>query len=296
MALQDSMTLTSVLPYRTDALALSEWLEARARGRSAEQLRDAVHSPKGVEGTAAAAAALGFVDTDAGRLTDLGERFALGDEAERRTLLAGALRAYAPFSSVFAAVEARGGGTETEVRWIEALWATRGFGSSESNRREGAAAFGRLVDFAGLGEYVPGRRGRPTRIRWSVAGNGRTPPTAPNGGATRTLTAAAPDLFTTPAEPPSAPVERPSASSPQPRRPSSSPQTAEAAASERENSPLRRHDGARAGVRPRADLAVNSITVPLAGDAVARVEVPLRLPPAEKRRLLDLLELLITEE
>ena len=291
------MTLASVLPYRTDALALAEWLEARARGRSAEQLREAVESPKGVEGTAAAALALGFVDADGGRLTELGERFALGDEVDRRTLLAGVVRGFAPYAAVFAAIEARGSVAETEVRWIEAFWATRGFGSSASNRREGGAAFGRLSDFAGLGEYIPGRRGRPTRIRW-VPGEAfsRTSPvaTAPPVTAARSG-APAPDLFTLlpAAEPPPPTLSR------HPPSPTGDGGRGGAGATDPRDRGGSRPEPQRAGssgVRQRGETTVNRITIPLAGTTVARVEVPLRLPAAEKRRLLDLLALLIAEE
>ena len=279
------MDATSVLPYRTDALALGEWLSARARGRSAEQLRGAVGSPKAVEGTAAAAAALGFVDPLDGGLTPAGERYALAEPVERRRLLREALLAYAPYREMLHTLGERGAPAETEVRWIEAWWSTRGFGSSESNRREGAAAFGRLGEFAGLGEYVPGRRGHPTRIRWTpgiLPGGSAalatlaTPPSTPAPSALPPRRRASapdsdPDLFTAP--PPDEPVvaapaalRTPPADSVRSPRPAPSP------------------------------AAVNRITVPLADDATARIEVPQRLPRAEKRRLLDLLQLLITED
>lgn len=274
------MESTSVLPYRTDAVALAEWLTARARGRSSGQLRSAVGSPKGVEGTAAAAAALGFTDAAEGVLTPIGERYALADARERQDLLRDVLYRYAPYQEVMAALGDRGGPAETEVRWIEAWWATRGYGSSESNRREGAAAFGRLADHAGLGEYVAGRRGRPTRIRWKEAAFDRrqSPAVQPRGRA-RVVHADTPDLFSAAPPPPAAP-------SGPPRRPArDEPATAARAA-----------DPEKAPGRPRGDSQVNRITVPLTGDFAARIEVPLRLPAAEKRRLLDLLELLISEE
>ena len=50
---------------------------------------------------------------------------------------------------------------------METWWATQGYGSSRSNRQEGAALLGRLVEYAALGRYVPGRRGYPTRIEWT---------------------------------------------------------------------------------------------------------------------------------
>lgn len=273
-----NMNGASVLPYRTDALALAEWLTARARGRSAEQLRTAVDSPKAVEGTAAAAVALGFIDAASGALTALGEHFALAEPEERRRLLLERVLAYPPYRETLRALAERGDPAETEVRWIEAFWSTRGHGGSESNRREGAAAFGRLADFAGLGEYIPGRRGRPTRIRWEPGALSR-----PGGGASKgpppekaISSEAEPDLFT--AAPAPTPARR------TPPAPRSRPQAP----------PASQADSPRALTRDPQE--VNRITIPLSGEATARVEVPLRLPATEKRRLLDLLELLISEE
>lgn len=269
---------TSVLPYRTDALALGEWLEARVRGRSAEQLRGAVGSPKAVEGTAASASALGFSDAADGSLTPVGERYALADPPERRRMLRQALLAYSPYREMLRALEERGAPAETEVRWVEAWWATRGYGSSESNRREGAAAFGRLGDFAGLGEYVPGRRGHPTRVRWSQDALGWRSPETYRRRPSSDVAETAPDLFSAPTAPP-APAAR-SRSAPRPQL-----------AAAQLPAPI-------SGTPSRQDdtVAVNRITVPLAGEATARIEVPVRLPRAEKRRLLDLLQLLITED
>lgn len=279
----EKMDQASVLPYRTDAAALAEWLEARARGRSAGQLRSAVDSPKTVEGTAAAAAALGFTNPTDGGLSDLGERYALAYADERRGLLREALTDYPAYREMMRGVAERGTADETDVRWIEAWWAMRGYGTSESNRREGAAAFGRLADFAGLGEYVPGRRGRPTRIRWAAGALPAGASAAPARGKASTELDAAPDLFT--AAPP--PLPLPASPARPPRRAASDPSRPAAASAP---------DPSAAPARTRSDIAVNRITVPLAGTATARIEVPLRLPAAEKRRLLDLLELLISVE
>jgi hypothetical protein len=231
------------------------------------------------EGTAAAAGALGFVDATHGGLTSLGERYALAEAGERRPLLREALLRYAPYREMLRALAERGAAGETEVRWVEAWWATRGYGSSESNRREGAAAFGRLADHAGLGEYVPGRRGRPTRIRWAPGALPTNPDAAAPRARARRPSDPTPDLFSAgpEADPPArsgrdAPLDAARPSIPPPSEP------------------------ARPAPRSRTERPVNRITVPLADDATARIEVPVRLPRAEKRRLLDLLELLITEE
>jgi hypothetical protein len=184
---------------------------------------------------------LGLAD-DQRELTAEGRRVALAAEEERRELLRAAVLRYPPYASLLEAIQARGDGV-TDAEWIETWWATRGYGGSASNRHEGVAAFGRLVDELGIGRYVPGRRGHPTRIEWRGAAAG--------------------------------PVEPAAKSEP---------------ASEEASGP------ARATAEPVAAPApeeIHRLVVPLGEGRVARVEVPARLPREEKRRLLELLELLI---
>jgi hypothetical protein len=224
-----------VLPYRTGPAELIRWVEERARGRAGAGRR-AELGAKSVEGTAATATALSLVAPD-GVLTEAGRRLALADERERRTLLRGAMLEFPPYRELLAEISRRGE-RETTSDWVERWWATRGMGNSGSNRREGAATLGRLADWVGLGRYIPGRRGHPTRIEWAE------PPTSGGGE--------------TPAP----------ASAPAPRT-----RTEEAERS-----------------------ATNRLEIPLDKGGVARFEVPLRLSAAEKRRLLQLLDLLIAEE
>lgn len=300
------MTGVKPLPYRTDSLALASWLEARARGRSAEQLRLATDAPKGVEGTAVAAAALGFVQSAGGPLTDVGEQFVLATDDERRRLVAEAVASYPPYGSLLEALRARDE-AETEVRWIEAWWSTRGYGSSESNRREGAAAFGRLAEFAGIAEYIPGRRGRPTRLRWLQADLSETPVpvrrvTDPSLGAISGSRPAAPDLFSEAADAEPQGALRPAAphltsTAAQQTDPDPSPTASRGGSASRLPAAHLAEDSDGAATPDRsAEAPLNRITLPLESGAVARIEVPLRLPRADKRRLLDLLHLLITED
>jgi hypothetical protein len=245
-------TEPTVLPYRSDALSLSRWLEARARGHAPGQLRTAARSTKGAEGTAAAAAALGLADAGTGELTELGRRFALAGVEERRELTGAAIRRYAPYARLLDAVAARGDAV-TEVGWMETWWAAHGYGNSASNRQEGAAVLGRLAEFAGLGRYVPGRRGHPTRVAWA---EGALDQPAPE-------TAAAPAPREVLAE----------------------------AAGEGTGGPDMRPE-ARGG----AGEDLNRVVIPLGDDRMARFELPARLPAEEKRRLMALLDLLITAE
>jgi hypothetical protein len=194
---------------------------------------------KALEGTATAAIALSLATPD-GALTDAGQRLALADEAERRTILRRAVLEYAPYRDLLAEVERRGE-RETTSHWVETWWATHGIGNSGSNRREGAATLGRLAESVGLGRYIPGRKGRPTRIEWAG----------------------------TPVPESAAPPPR------SPERPAPAPPT---------------HPS------PPPSAEMNRLTIDLADGSAARLELPLRLPAAEKRRFLQLVELLIQEE
>jgi hypothetical protein len=236
MDVMPHMDDVSILPYRTGPVELVRWVEVRARGRGEGTGRGG----KGLEGTATTAIALSLAAPD-GTLTDTGRHLALADEGERRAVLRRALLEYAPYGALLAEIERRGE-RETTADWVETWWATHGMGNSGSNRREGAATLGRLAEWAGLGRYIPGRRGRPTRIEWIVPFSERRPTPAPT-----LLPAAAPQA----AEPPS---------------------------------------------QPSASGEMNRLTIDLANGSAARLELPLRLSSAEKRRLLQLLDLLIREE
>lgn len=241
-----------ILPYRTDAATLAAYLEACARGRAAPpRLRERGLWGKALEGTVVGARELGFLAATGEELTEAGRRFALGEEAERRRLVRAALLGYVPYAEVLGAVQARGEG-ETDTEWVETWWATRGRGNSPSNRTEGAVVFGRLVDFAGWGRFVQGRRGHATRIEWAAD--------AP-------VVAEAPPEEPAVAEPLPAPPEPPNGAS--------------------EGEPERAGEGGVAGeVRTR-------VVVRFASGEVARLELPGRLPAAERARLLAMVGSLV---
>ncbi len=256
-----------VLPYRSDPEQLARWIEARARGRSSAQLRELDLAAKTLEGTLATAAALGLLHRDSEQLTPAGQRYALAAEAERHAILRASLRAFEPFSRLLDAVSARSPRRVTDAQWIETWWATHGYGSSQSNRVEATAVFGRLVDYVGWGRYIPGRRGHPTRIEWSAEAFPEAEPVPPSPAAAPTAAPAAAPLPELPG--PTAPPPPP----------------AEAVDPEAARVPA-----------AHAEDGYNRIVVPLRSGEVARLQVPRRLPREEKRRLVELLELLISEE
>lgn len=155
------------LPYRTGGEDLERLVDARGRGRTMDQIQTLNFSSGAFAGSVLAAQALGMLD-DADQLTARGKRFALASPGgdERPEVIREGIRAYEPYALLIEAVDARGD-EETPVEWCEMWWASHGFGSSQTNRNEGSYTFGKLAAAAGLGDFIAGRRGHSTRVKWS---------------------------------------------------------------------------------------------------------------------------------
>ena len=230
----------SLLPYRADPEELIEWVQDRIRGREGSR---AARSPKTIEGLSQSAALLGLVV--GGVATDRGRELALADGSARRMLIREAMFEFLAYRSLFEVIRSRGQAM-VEASWIESWWASHGYGNSPSNRQEGTAVLGRLTEYTGLGRYVPGRRGHPTRINWTLE---------------------------------ELPAEEEGL-------------TYEGREVERSEQPgSERHLGVAAPSK-----SSNRVSVTLAGGLTARLEVPSHLPREEKRRLMELLDLMVREE
>lgn len=249
-------TRSSVLPYRVDAADLARYLGARARGRDNNQVQAALNlSAKGLEGILSAATTLGFLDAASGALSDRGRQFALASSDDvRRKLVEEGMLSFEPYELLFEALLQRDDRVTT-LDWIETWWNTHGYGSSASNRTEGASAFGRLSEFAGLGSYIQGRRGHASRIEWT-------------DGALARLSSDGND--------PSQPQDEPP--------PATSAEDSQAGRSVQPSSPARSSD-----VQPDAI----SLNLPLGPGRVVEIRLPAQISAAEKDRLLQLLEVLI---
>lgn len=248
------------LPYRTDGEDLERFIEALARGRSLEQVQTLNFSQKGFEGTVTAAECLGFALRDDGGLTQLGQKFALAPEAERRMILLAAMADFEPYSLLLEAIQDRGEGS-TETEWIETWWSTHGFGSSSSNRAEGSSTFARFLEYAGAGAYVRGRRGHASRIEW----NGDSAPSLPGRDA-------------------EGPQSEGSA-----KDSDQSEQRAAGVANSRGNPPTRQREADSQGVA----AGQVELSLPLGPGRTVYLRLPPQLSPKERDRVLALLDHLI---
>jgi hypothetical protein len=154
------------LPYRVAVDDLRRYVGDLARGRSADQIRSAGFSTKSFEGAATAIESLGLASDRSGALTEMGRRLALADEGDTAAVVQAVIEAFPPYATLLEAVGGGAAPRPTPLAWVETWWATHGYGSSESNRTEAAPVFAKLVEAAGLGRFVQGRKGRASRIEW----------------------------------------------------------------------------------------------------------------------------------
>lgn len=160
----------SRLPFRTSGEDLKQVLEASARGRSPDQIESIFGGGRTFNATAFTAAELGFIDDpDTINLTDQGRRFARGDKDEQAEILLKALLSYDAYDLLLESMLGQGTPETTPTEKFETWWGTASeeYGSSQTNLSEGSTAFANLLEFAGLGKYIQGRKGHPSRVEWN---------------------------------------------------------------------------------------------------------------------------------
>lgn len=262
-----------VLPYRTTGEELTRFVEARARGRDLAQIQSLNFAAGNFQGSLVAAHELGFLDADTKDLTPLGREYALAAPERRRALLAEAVLAFEPYERLLEAVFDRGNRNETTLEWVQTWWSTQGYGNSQTNREEGSSAFARLLEFIGLGSYVQGRRGHPTRIQWHEDTPARVRRTSHAAPAPSVAPAAA-----------VAPMPASSREPGPPARPVAAPPSASAPA----DGPAEIETGP-----DHLPVANSTLVLNLGPNRTAELSLPPRVTYAEKERLISILELMI---
>ena len=155
-----------VLPYRTTGDELVDFVHKKAKGLKMDQIQAVFDSAHKYQGTLTAATELGLLNPE-GEMTDAGKAFSLSTEQERGKYLLDALCEYEPYGLLLESlVLGRESADATSLDRIERWWSVNGYGKSANNRSEASTSLARFAEFAGLGTYKQGRRGKPSRIEW----------------------------------------------------------------------------------------------------------------------------------
>ena len=257
----------TTLPYRTTPEETQRLIEAINRRRSIEQIQALFPSQTAFQSAFQAAQALGFVDTATSSLLHLGKDYLL--QVDKRTeILLNAMCQYEPYGLLLEAIFVRESPTETPINWIINWWSSRDYGVSANNRDEAAVTFGRFIEAVGLGTFMLGRRGKPTRIQWGAEAAKQIKEII-----NRSEHA---DVVSTSSE-----------------ANTSTPVSVEEAQFSSRGEPLQSPQPSMGYMTTVASQDYASMSIPLSGQKIAEVRLPAKLTTKDKKRLLQIMELLI---
>ncbi|MEH2279979.1 MAG: hypothetical protein V7K90_01345 [Nostoc sp.] len=74
---------------------------------------------------------------------------------------------YPPYGHFLESISHSGDLSTTKTETIKDYWWKHDYGSSGSNCEDGVVVFGKLISLTGLGKFILGRKGQPSRIEWS---------------------------------------------------------------------------------------------------------------------------------
>lgn len=164
-------TKGTTIPYRTDAENLNVLINAVGRDRDMGHIQGLFQVSGTFQGSVSAAQELGFLDPESSKLLLDGNDYLLASDSQKAELLLKAIMQYEPYQLLLEAVFSRNAPKETTMEWMSKWWSTQGYGASQNNREEGATTLAKFLEYANMGRFMIGRRGRPTRIEWSSNAN-----------------------------------------------------------------------------------------------------------------------------
>jgi predicted nucleotide-binding protein len=163
------------LPIKTVAEDIEKvcgFLAKKPTGASVKEAK-AVLDPKHLDGRKVAAfKAWGLVEEvgDKLKLTVAGRAYARGPKEEQQKLLRQIIRSCAPYNAMVERAAHRGeestSATDVGAHWHEHFASDAG--DSDTTLNDQANCFFQLAQGAGLGSFVIGRSGHPTRLQWDT--------------------------------------------------------------------------------------------------------------------------------
>lgn len=161
--------LDATLPYSTDDEDLLRLIEAIKKKPDNEKAIKEIYNKSNFETSRKALEILGILDEQLS-FSPAGKELAIEreDSCKRELFLKFFLR-YPAYGHFLESIAHSGDlpVTETETESIKDYWWKHNYGSSGNNREDGVVAFGKLLQLTGLGKFMNGRRGKPSRIEWN---------------------------------------------------------------------------------------------------------------------------------
>lgn len=167
MAITSAETIDATLPYGTSWENILKLLDAIKKKQGDEKSIRAVYSGAKIDGARKTMETLGLIDGF--NFKALGKELAYEtNEDKKREIFRKVILNYPPYELFLAKLTESEFQQETDIENVKNFWGKNDFGASPNNRDEAASVFGSFIELAGLGEFITGRRGKATRIKWNT--------------------------------------------------------------------------------------------------------------------------------
>lgn len=159
--------LDVTLPYKADDRDVLKLIEAIKRKPDNEKAIKDIYNKSNFENSKKTLEILGVLDEQLSFSAE-GKQLAIErDNNQREKLFLKVLLRYPPYGHYLESIFQGDNLSATDTESIKDYWWKHNYGSSTSNRDDGVVTFGKLIQLAGLGKFVIGRRGQPSRIEWN---------------------------------------------------------------------------------------------------------------------------------
>lgn len=153
------------LPYGTSWENILKLLEAIKKKQGDEKGIRAVFTGAKIDATRKTMETLGLVSGF--DFKQMGKELAYEtNEEKRKEIFLKVILSYQPYELFLSRLNEKDFSEETDIEEVKNFWGKHDFGASPNNRNEAANVFGSFIQLSGLGEFITGRRGKATRIKW----------------------------------------------------------------------------------------------------------------------------------
>ncbi|MEC2346654.1 hypothetical protein P9H28_21500 [Paenibacillus barengoltzii] len=154
------------LPYGTSWENILKLLEAIKKKQGDEKGIKAVYTGAKIDATRKAMETLGLVKGF--NFEKMGKELAFEiNEEKKKEIFLKVILNYQPYELFLSRLSEEDFVRETDIEEVKSFWGKHDFGASQNNRNEAANVFGSFIQLSGLGEFITGRRGKTTRIKWN---------------------------------------------------------------------------------------------------------------------------------